>query len=261
LAGKRTVVAVLAAVVAGVAVLVMNTGSGLQVTAHEDVRLATADAECGLVACTIDGITPDPNAVAYTAGQLALLQSFQFARAVSLMSGSLHLTPQEIWRSVRVEPLGRGAHTFHSCWWASQCAAISFQASSEAVATAVVRRYSEVYMLWTSQLDVRNLIALTRDRSLKGNSARLALLVAAVDKAKKGMQRPRRDRITGASALPITFGVETTGQHTLRHTAELAVAAAAAVAMILLGAFGLIDARRHSGAGGEAPRAHRPTLG
>jgi hypothetical protein len=259
-------VAVVVGVLAGAAVLAMNhNSSSAQATAQEDVRLASADAACAFVPCTVDGLTPGPSADAYPQQQLAWIQSYQFANAVSRVPGSPHLTPQQISKSVTVLPLGAASRRFKSCWWASHCAAISFRASSAAVASAMVRRYAELYVLWSNRLDHRQLTALAVHGKVSGRSARKAL-DEAIQQSRVGGVRPILDRVNGATTLPRTYAVTATAGQTRRHVAELAAAAALASAMILLGAFGLVDARRRGRSrteqdGPARAAAHRPTLG
>jgi hypothetical protein len=236
--------AAVAGVLAAAVVLVLNTGGKSQVTASQDLRLATADAACGFTHCANDGVTPSPTADAYPAQQLAWLQSYQFAVAVSRMPGSPHLSPNEIWRSVTVLPLGAASRKIHACWWASHCAQISFQASSYAAASAMVERYSEMYLLWSSRIDARHLIALAGSIPKGSLDEWRDAVERAQTTGRTFRAGPQREGVTGASTLPSTLTPPVTSRRTFQHTAGLAVAAGVAVAMILLGAFGLADARR-----------------
>jgi hypothetical protein len=253
---RRVGLAILAGLAAGASVLVINTNAR-HVTAMRYVQLATADPTCSYLQCISNGITPTASSGAYTGDQMSWIRSYAFAKAVSKTRPLIGLSPTELWHSVTVTPLG-----------ATGRADVTVDTPHQLLSRKILRRYLGVYVGWSKKRDITALQALLNHSSdLSGSDRKTMRAVIHAARWKKGYSpyaSQWSDRVTGAKMPAAKTFVAVSGGSSRRHTVELVLAAAFAGAMIVLGGFGLADARRRRSSaepGGPAQAAaQRPTL-
>jgi hypothetical protein len=222
---RRLVATIVVCAASALGVLLVGR-SHSEYSATGGVRLATSDPTCLFLRCPSNLAGPTPGAYGYTAGQVAWIKSYGFARAVSQRRPSLGLSPEAVWLSVDASQIG-----------ASRTAQITAYAKDPKTATALVTRYREEYVAISKTQDLQKLDALPNRLKLR------PLYTQVVTKAEDGTAP---DRGAGAS-LSGTVAPPTPARARSRIRILAAMAAAAlAAALIVLGGFALWDARRRS---------------
>jgi hypothetical protein len=224
--GRRLVATIVVCVAGALGVLVVG-GNHSEYSATGGVRLATSDPTCLFLPCPSNLAGPSPGAYGYTAGQVAWIKSYGFARAVSQSRPSLGLSPEAVWLSIDASQIG-----------ASRTAQITAYAKDAKIARELVTRYREQYVAMAKKQDLQKLAALpTPQKPLR------PLLTQVVKKAEDGTFI--QDRGSGASLSGTVAVTPARARSRIRILAAMA-AATLAGALIVLGGFALWDARRRS---------------
>jgi hypothetical protein len=244
-------IALLAGVAAGATVLVVHD-STRHATETRYVQLATADPACAYFACTSNGLTPAAISGAYTNDQISWIRSLAFATAVSRTRPALNLSPATLLHSVTVTPLG-----------ATGRAEVTVDTPHRLLSLKILRRYLGVYVGWSKERDVQKLLALLKSSpDLSRSDKKTIGQVVGAARWKRGYAPYASrwsDRPTGAKMPPAKIFPASSGGSNTRHTAVLVVAAGFAGAMIVLGGFGLADARRRGRPSPARAATHRTT--